>query len=141
MAVCQCLTLPTLALHSHPTKRPHPTTSLRRCWIRPSHHPSRPTGRRTKQSSSPSSHLRAPSSSSPRRMHTCTSSSWPILDPSTTTFITVASSPMTKTMATMAPTRSRFQPVCPLLPSEGALRRAPQAPAMVLVSPPRGRGR
>jgi hypothetical protein len=46
-------------------------------------------------------------------------------------------------MTTMvAPTHSRLQPVRrrPLLPSEGALRRAPLVPMLVLVAPPRGRG-
>ena len=46
-----------------------------------------------------------------------------------------------KMMATVAPTRSRLRPVRPLLPPEGALRRAPQAPTLVMVAPPRGRGR
>jgi hypothetical protein len=74
-------------------------------------------------------------------------SSWSILeDPSTTIFDTVALFPMmtmAMEMVMVVPTRSRLQPVHwrPLLPPEGALRRALLAPTMVLLVPPRGRGR
>jgi hypothetical protein len=46
MVVHRCLTLPAPALHSHPATRPHPTASLRSYWIWPSCRLSRPAGHR-----------------------------------------------------------------------------------------------
>jgi hypothetical protein len=150
--------LPTAPHRCSPPRRagtPLPTVPRRRSTVSTPHRASPPLPIVSRPHSTPHRtapplhHLHSPlcrAATPPSPLPNRPDSSWPALeDPSTTIFDTVALFPMTTMameMVMMVPTRSRLQPVRqrPLLLPEGALRRAPLAPMLVLVVPPRGRG-